>query len=57
MLPRIKAAAQQCSMATVLARIECLEMARKKIEANANIRLTMDIMLMNLFPGPAGQRP
>ena len=52
MLPRIKAAAGRCNTATALARIDCLETARKKIDANANIRLTMDIMLMNLFPGP-----
>ena len=48
LLPRIQQAAQHCSTMTVLADIDRLETARKKIEANANIRLTMDIMLMKI---------
>jgi DNA polymerase-3 subunit delta' len=51
LLPRIERAAQHCRTKTVLTHIGHLETARKKIEANANIRLTIDIMLMNLFPG------
>ena len=51
MLPRIQQAAQHRSTMTILADIERLETTRKKIEANGNIRLTMDIMLMNLFLG------
>jgi len=54
LLPRIRQAAQRCSTMTVLADIDRLETARKKIEANANIRLTMDVMLMNLFLGFKG---
>ena len=54
LLPRIRQAAQHCPTKTVLTNIGHLETARKKIEANANIRLTMDIMLMNLFPGLKG---
>lgn len=54
MLPRLRMAAQRLSPKTVLSRIDHLETARKKLDANANLRLTIDIMLMNLFPGPAG---
>jgi DNA polymerase-3 subunit delta' len=48
LLPRIRQAAQRCGPMAILANIDRLETARKKIEANANIRLTMDVMLMNL---------
>lgn len=51
LLPRIRQAALRYSTTTVLADIDRLETARNKIEANANIRLTMDVMLMNLFLG------
>ena len=47
LLPRVRQAAQRCSNQTVLSNIGLLETARKKIEANANLRLTLDIMLMN----------
>ena len=46
--PRIRQAAQRCSTMAALSNIALLETARKKIDGNANIRLTMDIMLMNL---------
>jgi len=54
LIPRIRQAAQRCSTMAVLSNIDRLETARKKIEANANIRLTMDVMLMNLFLGFRG---
>ena len=54
LLSRIRQAAQHCSTMTVLSNIDRLETAHKKIEANANIRLTMDVALMNLFLGCKG---
>ena len=46
LLPRIRKAAQSCDTHTMLSNIGLLETARKKIEGSANIRLTMDTMLM-----------
>ena len=48
LLPRLQQAAQNCSMMGVLSSIGQLETARKKIKGNANIRLTMDILLLNI---------
>ncbi len=51
LLSRVRQTAQRFSMSAMLSHIDRLETARKKIEANANIRLTLDVMLMTLFPG------
>ena len=51
LLSRVRQTAQRYSISAMLSHIDRLETARKKIEANANIRLTLDVMLMTLFPG------
>ena len=51
LLNRVRQMAHRYSLSAMLSHIDRLETARKKIEANANIRLTLDIMLMTLFPG------
>jgi len=51
LLSRVRQTAQRYSISAMLSHIDKLEIARKKIEANANIRLTLDVMLMTLFPG------
>jgi DNA polymerase-3 subunit delta' len=55
LLPRVRHAARRVSTLSVLSSIDRLESARKKIAANANVRLTLDVTLMNLFPGVKGK--
>ncbi len=47
-LDRIRQTARRYRTPRLLSKIDVLEAAQKNIEANANIRLTLDVMMMNL---------
>lgn len=48
LIDRIKKAARRHRTPSLLSKIDVLEEARQKIEANANVRLTLDVMMMKL---------
>jgi len=48
MLNQLRQAARHDGIPSLLSKIEAIEAAQRKIENNANVRLTLDVMMMNI---------